>query len=96
MNPNYLFRGKHVHAMSANEHLDGTWMYGYLCNEDYINTGSGEFLVDKNSIGQYTRIMDRRLCKIFEKDLIKLDDCKFVFEVTRLNDRFVGVDLSTK
>ena len=39
-----LFRGKHIHVILPNKHLDGTWVYGYLSGEDYINTelGKGE------------------------------------------------------
>ena len=31
------YRGKHIHAISANEHLNGTWVYGYLAGENYIH-----------------------------------------------------------
>jgi hypothetical protein len=36
MNREILFRGKHIHATPGNEHLNGTWVHGYLCDKDYI------------------------------------------------------------
>ncbi|WP_172679445.1 YopX family protein [Dorea longicatena] len=36
MNREILFRGKHIHAMDSNEHLNGTWVHGYLSDKDYI------------------------------------------------------------
>lgn len=30
MNREILFRAKHIHAMDSNEHLNGTWVHGYL------------------------------------------------------------------
>ena len=40
MNNRYLYRAKHIHALPANKHLDGTWIEGYLCNENYIYSPS--------------------------------------------------------
>ena len=28
-----LFRGKSIHTLPQNEHLDGTWIEGYLCGQ---------------------------------------------------------------
>lgn len=36
MNREMLFRAKHIHATSGNEHLNGTWVHGYLSDENYI------------------------------------------------------------
>lgn len=56
MNREILFRGKHIHAARSNKHLNGTWVHGYLSDKDYIYDKSlkGEFLVDENTICQYT------------------------------------------
>lgn len=56
-----LFRGKHIHAMDINEHLNGRWVHGYLSDKNYINDKSleGEFLVDENTICQYTGLTDK-------------------------------------
>ena len=61
MNREILFRGKHTHATPGNEHLNGTWVHGYLCDKDYIYDKSleGEFLVDENTICQYTGLHDK-------------------------------------
>lgn len=36
MNREILFRAKHIHAIPGNEHLNGTWVHGYLSDENYI------------------------------------------------------------
>ena len=38
MSREILFRAKHIHTIPGNEHLNGTWVNGYLSDENYIST----------------------------------------------------------
>lgn len=79
-----LFRGKHMHVCPENKHLDGTWVEGYLEDENHINDGKCEFLIDPGTICRYTGLTDKNGQKIWENDILEghLDD-KFPEDVTR-------------
>lgn len=72
MSREILFRGKHIHAMDGNEHLNGTWVHGYLSDKNYIYDKSleGEFLVDEKTICRYVNLTDLKGEKIWENDIL--------------------------
>lgn len=46
MNREILFRGKHIHAMDSNDHLNETWVHGYLSEGDILRGFQYPFCCD--------------------------------------------------
>ena len=73
-----IFRAKHIHVESGNEHLNGIWVEGYLCAENYINSPGleSEFLVDPKTVGQYTGLVaywEDYEKEVWEHDLLQIE-----------------------
>lgn len=77
MNDRFLFRAKHRHDLSENQHLNGKWIEGFLMDENYIcdPTNGWEYLIDPTTICQCTGQRDEDKKLIFEHDIIGFLDC---------------------
>lgn len=71
-----LFKAKHVHALNVNKCLDKTWMHGFLVDENYINSPEleGEFLINPETVCQFTGLYDKNNNRIWENDIVKKVD----------------------
>lgn len=89
------YRGMHVHVHPQNEHLNGTWIYGYLADENYINSPEleGEFLVDKDTIGQHIGVNDKNGKKIYEGDIVKTNNGRLCKVFWFSSPQYQGWDL---
>ena len=65
MDREILFREKHIHAIPGNEHLNGTWVHGYLSDKNYINDKRGKTIVEiADRINVSERTVDRHIAKV--------------------------------
>lgn len=75
-----LFKAKHIHALPENEWMEGKWVEGFLSGEDYINDGTYEYMIDPDTICQYTGLTDKK--GIVIRQQAKLLRMQAVFHIT--------------
>lgn len=79
MNREFLFKGKHIHALPQNKHLNGKWIEGYLSDKNHINSPElgGKFLVDESTVCQYTGLTDKN-GRRYEGDIFQASDGDYI------------------
>lgn len=85
MNREILFRAKHIHTIPGNEHLNGTWVHGYLSDENHIYEKNlkAELLVDENTICQYTGLTNEFGEGFWENDIVQ---CGYYYGVIKYEE----------
>ncbi len=70
------FRGFHEAPAYTGKEAKALWVYGFYKEEGgshWIIDGNSSYVVDPESIGQFTGFKDKDLKKIFERDIIHQD-----------------------